>query len=156
MTKRRSQGNAKAQIAPKPARGQMIAGVIMAVLALAGLADATFLTVMHLTGDDSVCGPSAGCSKVLGSVYASVGRVPTAAFGIVAYFIVFSAAVCLAYGYGKARTVLHGVVAIMFLGTLGFLYLQAFVIHAFCPFCLLSAALTFLLAGTALATWPSR
>lgn len=154
MVTRRAQGKSKA--ARKPGRGQTIAGAIMAVIALCGLTDATFLTVMHLTGDDSVCGPSAGCSKVLSSVYASVGKVPTAAFGMVAYFVVFSAAVCLAFGYAKARTVLNGVVAVMFLATLGFLYLQAFVIHAFCPFCLLSAALTFLLAGTALASWPSR
>lgn len=128
----------------------------MALLALVGLADATFLTVMHLTGDDSVCGPSSGCSTVLSSAYATVGQIPTAAFGVAAYFVVFSAAICLAFGYAKARTVLHGMVAVMFLATLGFLYLQAFVLHAFCPFCLLSAALTFLLAGIALATWPSR
>ncbi len=155
MTKR-DQRAAKNKAATKPGRGQAIAGAIMAVIALGGLADATFLTVMHLTGNDSVCGPSAGCSKVLSSVYASVGKVPTAAFGMVAYFVVFSAAICLAFGYLKARAVLHGVIAAMFLATLGFLFIQAFVLHAFCPFCLLSAALTFLLAGTALASWPSR
>lgn len=151
----RTERSGKKRTEPRVGRGQIIAGVVMSVIALCGVADATFLTVMHLTGDDSVCGPSSGCSTVLSSAYASVGKIPTAAFGIVAYFVVFSAAVCLAFGYAKARTVLHGTVGVMFLATLGFLYLQAFVLHAFCPFCLFSAALTFLLAGTAVATWPS-
>jgi uncharacterized membrane protein len=35
----------------------------------------------------------------------------------------------------------------MFGASLYFLSLQAFVLHAFCPFCLLSAALTFFLTG---------
>ncbi len=129
---------------------------IMAVIALIGLADATYLTVAHLAGDDSVCGPSAGCSQVLGSRYAAVGRIPTAGFGVIAYFVAFSCAICAAFGYRPARLVLNGTVAIMFLATLGFLYLQAFVIHAFCPFCLLSAAVTFLLSGLAIASWPAR
>lgn len=156
MGARRAPRNSKVQAAPRLSRGQLIAVIFMALIALAGLTDATFLTVMHLTGDDSVCGPSSGCSTVLSSVYASIGNVPTASFGIAAYFLVFSLSVCLAFGYTGVRPVLLGTVAVMFCATLGFLYLQAFVLHAFCPFCLLSAALTFLLAGLAVATWPSR
>ncbi len=133
-------------------KGAKIAYCVMALLALVGLADATFLTVMHLTGDDSVCGPSSGCSEVLSSAYASIGKVPTAAFGIAAYFLAFSAAVCCAFGYLRVRIFLNCLIAIMLLATLGFLYLQAFVLHAYCPFCLLSAALTFLLAGLSVAT----
>jgi uncharacterized membrane protein len=44
------------------------------------------------------------------------------------------------------------VVIAMFGTTLWLLYLQAFILHAFCPFCLMSAALTFLLAGIVVAT----
>lgn len=128
----------------------------MALIALCGLADATYLTVMHLIGDDAVCGSSAGCSAVLGSAYASVGRIPTAAFGAVAYFVVFSAAICRAFGYTWARKVLIVSIVGMFLVTLGLLYLQAFVLHAFCPYCLFSAAVTFLLTGILLAGWPNR
>ena len=125
---------------------------VAAVVALAGLADATYLTIAHLSGETAVCGDSAGCSTVLGSRYASVGGVPTAAFGAIAYFVAFSLAVLSAYGFARAPSLLAVVVACMFVGTLGFLYLQAFVLHAFCPFCLLSAAVTFVLAGLVLAT----
>lgn len=127
---------------------------IMAMIALLGLADATFLTVAHLTGDDAVCGSLVGCSTVLGSRYATIGGIPTATFGAVAYFTAFSLAILAASGYGAARKLLIGVVSVMFLASLYFLFLQAFVLHAYCPFCLLSAALTFLLAGLLL-TLPS-
>ena len=137
------------------ARFQIILSTIAAVISLAGLADATYLTVTHLTGDDLVCGSPGGCSAVLGSVYASVAGIPTAAFGALAYFVAFSSATLAAFGYARARTLLMLVVIAMFGATLWLLYLQAFVLHAFCPFCLLSAALTFLLAGIVVATPPS-
>ena len=128
----------------------MIVFWIVAVVALVGLTDATFLTVAHLTGDDAVCGSLAGCSTVLGSRYATTAGIPTASFGAAAYFTVFSLAVFAAFGHGWAKRFLIGLIALMFVASLYFLYLQAFVLHAFCPFCLLSAALTFFLAGLSL------
>ncbi|MGH8095405.1 MAG: vitamin K epoxide reductase family protein [Chthoniobacterales bacterium] len=125
----------------------MVFYCIIAFIALVGLTDATFLTVAHLTGDDAVCGSSIGCSTVLGSAYATIRGIPTAAFGAVAYFVVFSLAVLAISGYARMRSLLTLVVGLMLLASLYFLYLQAFVLHAFCPFCLLSAALTFFLAG---------
>jgi uncharacterized membrane protein len=136
-------------------RAGIILYSIIAVISLIGLADATYLTVTHLTGDDLVCGPG-GCSAVLGSVYASVAGIPTAAFGVLGYFAVFSSATLAAFGYARARGFLALIVAGMFAATLGLLYLQAFVLHAFCPFCLLSAALVFLLAGIVIAIPSSR
>jgi len=129
---------------------------IVAIIALIGLADATFLTVAHLTGDDAVCGSAAGCSEVLGSVYATIRGIPTAAFGAVAYFTVFSLAVLSVFGYGAAKKFLVVLVAAMFLASVYFLYLQAFVLHAFCPYCLLSAALSFFLAGLLVAVPAAR
>ena len=123
----------------------------LAVVALLGLADSTFLTVAHLTGDDAVCGSAIGCSTVLGSAYATIGKIPTATLGVVAYFTVFSLAVLSAFGYARMRGLLTILVGVMFAASLYFLYLQTFVLHAFCPFCLLSAALTFVLAGLLLA-----
>lgn len=155
MAKKKAKTGA-AGTSAQPGRGQIVALSGMALIALGGLADATYLTVAHLAGDDSVCGPSAGCAQVLGSAYAAIGEIPTAAFGVLAYFTVFACAVCAAFGYHRARSVLNFTVAAMLLATLWFLYLQAFVLHAFCPFCLLSAALTFLLSGLALATPSSR
>src|ERR1700761_3878541 len=94
---------------------------IIAALALLGLADASYLTISHLVGEDAVCGASAGCSTVLSSRYASVAGIPTAAFGIVAYFTVFSLATFIAFGHDRLRRLLAVLIIAMFVASLGFL-----------------------------------
>jgi len=127
---------------------------IAALLALAGIADATYLTASHLAGETVTCFGTAGCSEVLGSAFSKLGPIPLAALGVVAYFATFSAATLAAFRFRQARRVLIWCVAAMFLTTLVLLYLQAFVLHAFCSYCLLSAALTFALAGVVIMTPP--
>ena len=151
-----SGANKRGEQRSERSRGWVAVYWIMAVVALVGLADATFLTVAHLTGDDAVCGSLAGCSAVLGSSYATTFGFPTAAFGAVAYFAVFSAAILAAFGYDRTRAILIALISLMFVASLYFLSLQAFVLHAYCPFCLLSAALTFFLTGLLLVIPPRR
>lgn len=128
---------------------------IAALLTLAGLADATYLTASHFAGETVTCFGTAGCSDVLGSAFSKLGPVPLAALGVLAYFVAFSAAALAAFGFRHARTVLLWCVAVMFVTTLGLLYVQAFVLHAYCSYCLLSAALTFALAGVVIMTPPA-
>lgn len=130
--------------------------ITAALLSLAGLADAVYLTVEHLTGSTLRCTITSGCSEVLGSQYATVGGYPLAAFGALAYFGVFSLATLSAFGYRSANHLLNALVALMFLFTLRLLYLQAFVLHAFCQYCLLSALVTTLLCATLLLRRFSR
>lgn len=119
--------------------------VCAALLALVGLCDAIYLTVEHLNGSTLQCSITHGCAEVLGSPYATVGGLPLAAFGAVAYFTAFSLATLGAFGYAAARRLLAIVVALMFLFSLWLFYLQAFVLRAFCQYCLLSASVTTLL-----------
>jgi uncharacterized membrane protein len=121
--------------------------VLAALLSVAGLADSIYLTITHLTGEDVTCIASSGCSEVLSSPYASVGPIPLGAFGALGYFLAFSLAILAAFGYAGARTFLRILVAGMLATTLWLLYVQAFVLHAFCDFCLLSAALTLSLSA---------
>ena len=115
----------------------------VALVALVGLADAAYLTVEHITGQSVRCMIVSGCDEVLQSRYATVAAgVPVAALGALAYFTLFSLATLAAFGYSGARRLLAPLVAVMFLATLWFFYLQAFVLHAFCAYCLLSAAVT--------------
>jgi uncharacterized membrane protein len=125
---------------------------LTALVALVGLCDASYLTVEHLSGRSVRCMIVSGCDEVLQSSYATVaGHVPVAALGALAYFTVFSLATLALFGYGGARRLVAPVVAVMFLATLWFVYLQAFRIHAFCVYCLLSAAVTTALALLTLA-----
>src|SRR5436305_6658631 len=123
----------------------------VAVVAVVGLADATYLTVQALTGETLTCGGSPDCFRVLGSSYARLGGIPIALFGALAYFTVFSFATFAAFGYNWARNLFSLTVGVMFAVTLWLLAVQAFILHAFCRFCLLSAAVTFLLAGLVVA-----
>ncbi|HEY8203287.1 MAG TPA: vitamin K epoxide reductase family protein [Pyrinomonadaceae bacterium] len=116
--------------------------LIAALISLIGLTDAIYLTVQHITGESLRCTIISGCSEVLSSPYAQVGPVPLAAIGAAAYFVVFSLAILAAFGYPFAKPLLRIIVPLMFVMTLWLLYLQAFVIHHFCQYCLLSAAVT--------------
>ena len=137
------------------ARFRIILYTVAAIASLAGLADATYLTVQALTGETLVCGGSPDCFRVLGSSYARIAGVPIAAFGTLAYFSVFSLATLAVFGYSRARTFLILAVGAMFLVTLWLLYVQAFILHAYCRYCLFSAAIIFLLAGIVIAIPPS-
>lgn len=125
--------------------------VVAAIVALFGLADGIFLTVEHVTGRTAQCIASSGCQDVLSSKYAAVGPVPLASLGALAYFTAFSLALLAAFGDRKCRTLFGFLVAIMFATTLWLLYLQAFVLHAFCDYCLFSAGVTTVLTLIAIA-----
>jgi uncharacterized membrane protein len=135
-------------------RLEAILYTIAALVALAGLTEATYLTVLSLTGETAVCGGSADCFHVLGSSYARVAGIPLAAFGALGYFSVFSFATFAIFGYRRARPFFMITVWAMFAVTLWLLYVQAFILHAFCRYCLASAALIFLLAGLVVAAPP--
>jgi uncharacterized membrane protein len=139
-----------------PSRSRIILYAVAAFISLAGLADATYLTVQSLTGETLVCGGSADCFRVLGSVYARIAGIPVASFGIVGYFGAFSLATFAAFGYARARKLFALIVWAMFTVTLWFLFVQAFMLHAFCRYCLFSAALVFVLAAMVVLTPSSR
>lgn len=116
-----------------------------AVVSIAGLADSVYLTVNHYTAAPVPCSIIEGCEKVLTSAYAEIGGVPLALFGAVAYFIAFALSILAAFGNHKLWTLFGIQTTIMALFTGWLIYLQAAVIGAFCQFCLISAATTFIL-----------
>ena len=137
-------------------RFRIILYTAVAIVAVIGLADATYLTVQALTGETLSCGGSPDCFRVLGSSYAKVGPIPVAMLGALAYFTVFTFATFAAFGYPRAPKFLVLIAAAMFLMTLWLLYVQAFLLHAYCRYCLFSAAITFLIAGLLIAVPPSQ
>jgi uncharacterized membrane protein len=142
--------NSQTSIWRRPA---VIYGLAM-LFSLIGLIDSIYLTVQHLTGKSVKCTVTGGCSKVLSSFYSTFAGMPTASFGALAYFTAFSLATLAAFGYKSARYGLVILVVPMFLTTTWLFYLQAFVLHAFCEFCLLSASMTVML--TVLAIFAGR
>ena len=137
-------------------RGRVLLYSIAGLFCLAGLADATYLAVLAFTGVTAACSGQAGCFEVLGSTYAKVAGIPVAAFGVLGYFTAFTFATFAAFDYKRARRLFALTVCLLFGATLWFLYVQAFLLHAYCRYCLFSAAITFLLMGLVVATPSTR
>jgi uncharacterized membrane protein len=117
--------------------------IIAVLLALLGLADATYLTVHHFTAEPVPCSLIEGCEQVLTSEYAELFGFPLAAFGAAAYFVAFSLALLAVYG-NRAAWKLFGIQAAVMAAVSGWLiYVQGALIGAFCQFCLLSALTSF-------------
>lgn len=114
--------------------------VVASLLALVGLADSVYLTVHHFTSEPVPCSIVEGCETVLTSSYAEIAGIPLAAFGALAYFVAFSLAILTVFG-NRSMWLLFGIQSfIMAAVSVYLIYLQGFVIGAFCQFCLISAA----------------
>jgi uncharacterized membrane protein len=119
--------------------------LVAAIVALVGMIDSIYLTVHHYTGEKVPCSVTGGCETVLSSLYSEIAGIPLALFGALAYFTVFSLATLAAFGDNRTWKILSVIVVLMAIFSLWLIYLQAFVIGAFCQFCLLSAGTTFTL-----------
>ncbi|MEP6901998.1 MAG: vitamin K epoxide reductase family protein [Actinomycetota bacterium] len=132
--------------------------LLAALIALAGLADAIYLTIHHLTGEKVPCSiTGGGCEAVLNSPYAEIGGIPLSIFGAIAYFVAFSLAILAAFGNRLLWRLFGAQVTLMTIFTVWLVYLQKFVIKEFCQYCLLSAAITLTLLIIAVSSrfWKS-
>lgn len=124
------------------------------LLSFIGILDAGYITMEAFTGGTVVCPLVGGCNEVLQSPYAQIFGYPVALYGLIFYFSIFILSfLYLDRGNKYVFTVLTFLPALGFLFTLWFLYLQAFVIKAYCFYCLISAGLSTILF--ALALWAS-
>jgi uncharacterized membrane protein len=115
----------------------------IAVVALAGLGIAAYLTYVHYAGLQPLCLASGGCEKVQSSRYAELGGVPVAVLGLVGYVgILASLAVP-----GEPGLVAGALIALVGFGFSAYLtYLELVKIHAICQWCVASAVLMTVLA----------
>lgn len=121
---------------------------IARLIALVGLADATYLTAKHYLGGTVTCHLVTGCDAVLASQYATIGPVPVALLGVGFYGLVL---LVLFHPRLPVRgQLLIGLTTLGIFGTLYFLYLQAVALAAFCFYCLVSAATSTTLYALAL------
>ena len=110
-----------------------------------GLIDAGYLSYKHYTGGVIPCSLTNGCETVLSSQYSEVFGVPISFLGMLFYATVL----ILAVNIFDQKAHLFGLLLILssagFIASLGFVYLQIFVIKAICVYCLTSAGLSTLI-----------
>jgi len=115
--------------------------VLLFLVSLVGLADASYLTYEHYTGNNVVCSFTGGCEKVLTSQYSTIFGVPIAIGGIIFYLTVLA----IAFHYLRHPITKRATQLLLLVTTTGVIVsavltsLQAFVIKSWCQFCLLSA-----------------
>jgi uncharacterized membrane protein len=130
-------------------------GLVMTVLALVGLAAAVYLAVTKLLGEAPVCGPIKGCEDVAASPYSELFGIPVALFGV-AFSLVLTA-LCVAWWRGADRRALLGAYGLGLLGcfvVVGLTYVEVFVIHAICVYCVTYAVVV--IAGFVVAALAVR
>lgn len=117
----------------------------IALLSLAGLFIATYLLLHRLGVVGTLqCGPDGGCAVVQSSRWAVFLGVPVPAWGVAGYALLFGTALASVQPglVGDRRLA----AALLVLGAVAFIFsayltaLEAFIIHAWCRWCVASAA----------------
>lgn len=119
------------------------------ILAVIGLLDSIYLTYVKLDrSTPAFCAPGGGCDVVNTSPYSEIFGIPIAVLGAGAYLLFMAALlieiriVSLRY---TALLIQFGVALIGFLYSVYLTYLELAVIHAICPYCVISAVVLTLL-----------
>ncbi|PKO18303.1 MAG: hypothetical protein CVU39_02370 [Chloroflexi bacterium HGW-Chloroflexi-10] len=116
---------------------------ITIILAILGIADAIYLSIIKLTENKTLCVPGIGdCWTVNNSSFSEWNGIPISFFGIFAYILIIG---ILLYESKFSFLSRFGTIFIFGIALCGFLfsiyltYLQIAVIKAICPFCIISA-----------------
>jgi uncharacterized membrane protein len=111
--------------------------IFLLVVALIGFMDATYLAVEHFQGRIPPCSVTADCERVLTSSYSTIAGLPVSLGGSIYYLIILIGA--FYYLDTKNSAVLKWTLlftAIGFMFSMWFVYIQVFVMHSYCVYCL--------------------
>lgn len=118
--------------------------IILLILSIAGFFDASYLTTLHYKNIIPPCTIAKGCETVLTSQFSTIFGIPIALLGSL-YFLTSIFLLLLIFQNPAKKLLLYfkllsfsGVIVSVIL-----IYIQAFVLHAFCQYCLLSEAIIF-------------
>jgi uncharacterized membrane protein len=117
--------------------------IAIGVLCLIGIGIGGYLTYVHYEGLKVLCLSSGGCETVQSSRYAKLAGIPVATLGLAGYVAILAS---LAVRGETGRAVGFGLALVGFLFSMYLTYREAFTIHAYCQWCLGSAALMTALA----------
>lgn len=119
-------------------RGEGALRVALAVVALAGLGLAAYLTYIRFSGDELACPVGGSCATVQSSQYSELAGIPVPVLGLLGYAGLLLAA-ALPGPPGRALGLFTAVVAFGFSAWLT--AVEAFILEAWCAWCVASAVL---------------
>src|SRR3989344_2892318 len=117
--------------------------IILLALSFLGFLDSVYLTILHYKNAFPPCSITSGCEKVLTSAYSMLGPMPIALFGSIFYLAVIILCLFLITNYKKIYlNILYPLVFVGFIVSVILLLIQAFILHSFCQYCVLSEVIT--------------
>ncbi len=122
---------------------------VAALAALTALVASGMLIAPHVVGS-SFCAPGAGCDVVAKSSFSRILGVPVAYLGAIAYAIGLAAVSAPGHTSRKLAPAVGGVAIV---SALSFLYLQKFVIGAWCIFCVVVDLSSIVFGAALIAEW---
>jgi uncharacterized membrane protein len=117
--------------------------IAIGILSLIGIGIGTYLTYTHYAKLNVLCLSSGGCETVQHSQWSKLAGIPVATLGLAGYIGIFIS-VWLRGELGRA--IGFGLALVGFLFSMYLTYREAFTIHAYCQWCLGSAAILTVLA----------
>jgi uncharacterized membrane protein len=121
----------------------------MKIVAFIGLLDALYLTWVKLSHNESACLPGVGnCETVNTSRYATIYGIPIAVLGAGAFLTILLVLFLenrKGFWIENSGMIIFGLSLIGVLYSAYLTYLELAVIHAICPFCVLSAVAVLLI-----------
>lgn len=123
------------------------------LLAFLGFLDATYLTILHYKNAIPPC-TLHGCETVLSSSYATIFGIPIALIGGLFYLSVLGLlGLWLQMKKASLLSLLSLLTLLALFVAIGLVYIQVFILHAFCQYCLASELIDFLLFDCAWWLW---
>jgi len=113
----------------------------IAVIAFLGMMDTSYISFKR-GGPPVACHVTKGCNDVLTSRFSTLAGIPISWFGLAFYLAVFACAIFALSGSGNLLRLIFWPALFAFLVSLSLTSIQAFVLHAFCEYCMLSAILS--------------
>jgi uncharacterized membrane protein len=122
------------------------ASILIPILSVIGLGVAIYLTFIETTNAKAVCGPVGDCNAVQASPFAKLfGVVPVGLVGAAGYVAILAAWFLGRSGRGRlaqlAPVAIFGMALFGVLFSIYLTYIELFVIHAVCIWCLSSAVI---------------
>ena len=107
------------------------------ILSLAGFFDSAYLTILHYKNIIPPCQIAKGCETVLTSQFSTIFGIPIALLGSLFFLVLIFLLLLKKNHYFKPLALSGAIVGVILF------YIQAFVLHAFCQYCLLTEAILF-------------
>ncbi len=125
-------------------------------LGILGVVDSIYLIYIHYSASSPFCSGVGDCETVNTSRYATMAGVPVAVLGLLAYVVFIGLQLTALRRPASAARAAIATFALAFtslLFSLWLLYVELFVLHAICPYCVVSLGL--ITAITVVSVWPA-